>query len=76
MLPLSPVQEKMKGDRIREEFFRMIASSNESVIPLVQKKIQPIKIMCCDFYQNPQTVSELIKVADLTRIQNPVKHIR
>ena len=52
---MTPVQEI--------EFLGMIVNSKEMTISLPQKKIQSIKQMCQDLYQNPETtVSELTKV--------------
>ena len=52
---MTPVQEI--------EFLGMIVNSKEMAISLPQKKIQSIKQMCQDLYQNPETtVLELTKV--------------
>ena len=52
---MTPVQEI--------EFLGMIVNSKEMTISLPQKKIQSIKQMCQDLYQNPETtVLEFTKV--------------
>ena len=45
------------------QFLWVLVSSNETTISHLQKKIQSIKQICQDMYQNPETaVLELAKV--------------
>ena len=49
-------QEKSEMAPVQEiEFLGMIVNSKEMTITLPQKKLQLIKQMCQDMYQNPET---------------------